>query len=269
MKKISLVCSLAFVFSAGTALSEEGGTEAQFLMAQETSITTTFRAQLGLGLLNKPGLTGKRGTPITNYFGIDYAMDPDFGISIGIPLAGTLSSGPDDYGIGNIVLGGKYVMPLDRLRFALGANAALPTARGSARLGNFTRAYTQYVQDQFALSPYAAVAYVRDRLTLSVDFGGDVQIFTESAAGRDRLELAISYDAAAAMAIYENFWGTVEMGGYSTVTYGSNTTQLFAGPGFRYQDSEISIGVHLLAPFRQPARSAIDFLVVGDLRVVF
>jgi hypothetical protein len=265
MKNKALAILSLFLLTAGMAEAGETDSDAQFLLARETSVSTAFRAQLGLGLLDSP-----RGTPITNYFGIDYALTPDFGIGIGLPLAGTLSNGPDDYGIGNVVLGAKYVAPLDRLRFAVGLDAATPTARTSAALGLFTRQVTWYAKDQFALSPYVAVSYVRDRITLSADFGTDLQIFTKSAAGRDKIEDILFYDAAVAMSIDPNLWGTVEMGGYSTLTYGGNNqTELFAGPGFRFQDQEISLGVHFLAPFRKPARDVIDFMVVGDFRVYF
>jgi hypothetical protein len=254
----------------GAVEAGEGGGDAQFLLAQETSVQTAFRAQLGVGLLHSPGLTGGRGTPITNYFGVDYALTPDFGIGIGLPLAGTFSKGSDDYGIGNVVLGAKYVAPLDRLRFALGLNVALPSARSGAALGVFTRQVVGYTKDQVAVSPVVAVSYVRERVTLTADIGSDVQIFTKSAAGRDRIENILFYDAGVAMSIYEHLFGTVEMGGYSTLTYGSNNqTELFAGPGFRYQDPEISLGIHLLAPFRKPARDVTDFMVVGDFRVYF
>jgi hypothetical protein len=262
---------LAFLFLGflGSARAEEGGTEAQYLWVQEASVSTSFRAQLGLGLLDAKGITGARGTPITNYFGLDYALTPDMGLGLGLPLAGTLSSGPDNYGIGNVVLGAKYVRPLDRFRFGVGMNLALPTAQSRAAIGIFTRDYVRFVQDQVALSPYVSVHYVRDRLTFSLDLGTDLQLFTKSAAGRDRVEDAIFYDAAVALSVYENFWGTVEMGGYSTLSYNSNQTELYAGPGFRYQDREISLGVHFLAPFRKPARDQIDFLAVGDFRVYF
>ncbi|MFH1262033.1 MAG: transporter [Pseudomonadota bacterium] len=260
------VISLALI---GSARAAEGGTEAQFLMARETSVETAFRAQLGVGWLGKPGLTGGRGSPITNYFGVEYAMTPDWEISIGLPLAGTLSKGPDDYGIGNIVIGAKYVTPFDRFRFAVGADVALPTAQTGARLGTFLRPVVSYAKDQAAISPYVAVSYIRDRLTFSLDLGNDLQIFTKSDPSRDKIEDIISYDAAVAMSIDQNLWGTVEMGGYSTISGGNKQTELYAGPGFRFQDYEMSFGVHLLAPFRQPARGVFGLLIVGDFRVIF
>ncbi len=251
------------------ARAEEGGTEAEYLWVAEPSVRTAFRAEMGFGLLDSKGLTGSRGTPITNFFGLDYALTPDFGLSLGLPLAGTLSGGPDNYGIGNVVVGAKYVTPLDRFRFGVGVNMALPSAQNRARLGFFTRQVTWFTTDQFALSPYVVVSYVRDRLTLTLDFGTDLQLFTTSAVGRNKVEDILFYDGAVAFSIAENFWGTVEMGGYSTVSYDNNLTELYAGPGFRYQDREISLGVHLWAPFRKPARDNIDFMMVGDFRVYF
>lgn len=260
--------SLSLVF-AGTAGAQEGELEAQYLWVTETSVQTVCRAQLGLGLLDSPGLTGGRGAAITNYFGVDYALNPDLGVSIGLPLAGTLSAGTDDFGIGNVVLGAKYLTPLDRFRVAIGANLALPTAQSGAIFGRSARQIVQFVDDQLALSPYLAISYVRDRLTLSVDLGTDLQIFTESAAGRGRIENIIFYDVGAAMSIDRGFWGTIEMGGYSTVSYSDKNTELYAGPGVRWQDYELSIGLHLWAPFRKPATGVIDFMVTGDFRVLF
>ncbi len=249
--------------------AEEGGTTAQFLWVPETTIETSFKAQMGVGLLDSPGLTGGRGTPITNYFGVNYAVTPDLGISIGLPLAGTLSNGNDDYGIGNIQMGTEYVIPLDRLSFGLGVNLSLPTAQTRATLGVSTRQFVQFVDDQFAVSPYVVLSYVRDRLVLSIDLGTDLELFTERTAGIDRFENILFYDGAAAMSIVQNIWGTIEFGGFSTLTYDQNMTQLFAGPGIRYQDHEISLGFHLLAPFRRPSRDIIDFITACEFRVLF
>ncbi|HLG18513.1 MAG TPA: transporter [Bdellovibrionota bacterium] len=260
---------LAVTLWTGVSYAEEGGTNAEYLWTKETTVETFFEAQMGFGLLDDPGFTGGRGTPITDFFGAAYAFLPNFGMSIGLPLAGSLSSGADDYGIGNIVLGGKVVIPMERLRFALGMDIALPTAQSSAAIGIFTRPYSYFVDDQFAISPYAAVSFTRDRLTLSVDAGTDFQIYSTAPAGAGDFEDVIFYDAAVAMAVYENIWTTVEFGGYSRVTYDNFRNQFFAGPGIRYQDHELSLGSHIAAPFRSPDKDTIDFQVIFDFRLLF
>lgn len=265
-----LLIAFFVLSSASRVFAEDGGTIAQYLWVTETSAETAFKAQLGLGLLdNGNPVTGSRGTPITNYFGADYMISDGTILSVGLPLAGTLSGGNDDYGIGNITLGIKHALPLDRFRLAFGANLALPTSQSRSVVGIATRQFVQYVQDQFAVSPYVAASYVRDRLTFTVDFGSDIQIFTEDSPLMDTLEMLIFYDAGAAFSIYENLWTTLEFGGYSSMTYDSSFTSLYAGPGIRYQDHEVSLGFHFLAPFRSPSKDIIDFMTVFDVRLLW
>jgi hypothetical protein len=212
---------------------------------------------------------GSRGVVITNYFGANFEATKDFALSVGMPLAGTVSGGPDNFGIGNVMLGGKYVMPLDRIRLAVGIDVALPTAQTRSAVGAFTPRFTQYIKDQVAFSPYLAISHVGERLTATLDVQPDLQVFTKKSAGIDRTEMALAYDGALAYDFYENFWLTAEFGGYSTLTYSSNHTAFFAGGGVRFQDHELSLGGHIWAPFRSPERNAIDLMVVFDLRVLF
>jgi hypothetical protein len=64
-------------------------------------------------------------------------------------------------------------------------------------------------------------------------------------------------------------WATLEFGGYSNITYASNETVMFAGPGIRYQDDEKSYGIHIQAPLSSPARDFIDLMVMLDMRFKF
>jgi hypothetical protein len=249
-------------------LEEAFSSPPQYLWVKEPGAVTMLQAQMGIGLLD-PDVMG-RGVLITNEFGLEYALNPDTGIRLDLPLAGTLSTGPDGYSIGNIGLEIKYGIPMDRVTLTFGADLSLPTARTDARIGAFTRRYVAYTKDQFALSPYVAINYSKDRIAMTADFGTDLQIYTKSAAGRDRIEDVLFYDAGAAINFFENLWGSVEFSGFSTLTYsGSNQTSLYAGPGFRYQDPEISFGVHVVAPFRKPDRDVYNVMFVFDCRVGF
>ena len=252
-----------------SATSEDEGRDAQYIWVHETSVQSQFKFQMGVGSLNSEGLTGSRGVVITNFLGADFAATRDTGISLGLPLAGTISGGPDNYGIGNIMFGGKYVMPLDRIRLAVGMDLALPTAQNRAAVGLSTPRYTQFVKDQFAASPYVALSFVGDQLTATVDAQPDIQIFTTKPVGFDRTELVLSYDGALAYSIYENFWVTTEFGGHSSLTYPANHTAFFGGAGVRFQDHEISLGGHIWAPFRDPEKKNIDLVLLFDLRVLF
>jgi len=260
---------LFFVSISFNLLAEDGGTEAHYILAIEPHLSTSVRTQVGFGLLDNPGITGSRGTPVLNFFEFEYALTPKYGIRVSVPLAGTLSGGPDNYGVGNVALGDKLVLSMDSWVVTLGGNISLPTAQSDAGVGLFTRQFVQFVEDQVAISPYVAVSHVRDRLVFSADVGTDVQIFTKSVPTRDRVEYIISYDGGMAYSFAPNLWTTAEVGGYSTLSYGDHLTSLYAGPGIRYQDYEMSLGFHVLAPLRTPARSVIDFLAFFDFRLLF
>lgn len=265
------ILALALVLGASipNVRADEGGTTAEFLWAKETTLATRFIGQVGLGLLDSKGLTGSRGTPIVNYVGVEYAVTPDFGLNIGLPMAGTLSGGPDGFGIGNIVLGGKYIVPLDRIAAGVGLDLGLPTAQSDSAIGLATRQHAVFVDDSFSFAPYFVISAVRDRLTFTLDLGTDLFVFTSVPPGGDRMEDEIFYDAAVALSAYENIWATLEFGGYTVVSQAGHETGLFAGPGIRYQDHEISVGFHFNAPFRKPSRDQIDFMGVFDIRAMF
>ncbi len=269
MKRFFGFALLVFIaIPAAQATTVNGGQEAQYIWVRETSVTPAFKAQMGLGLLDR-SFTGTRGLAITNFFGTEFEAAKDASLSLGIPLAGTISKGASEYSIGNIMLGGKYVLPLDRMRFALGVDFALPTARSAAAVGLSTPRFTQYVMDQFAASPYLAISHVGERLTATLDVSPDIQVFTTKPAGFDRSELTLSYDGALAYTFWENLWLTTEFGGHTSLTYPTNHTAFFGGAGVRYQDNEISLGANLWAPFRNPEKQVIDLMVALDLRVLF
>lgn len=258
--------SIIWVRPAG---AEYGGTTAQYLWVKEPIAETRFRAQMALGLLDSPGLTGSRGTPVLNYIGFDWAMNPEFGVSLEIPLAGTLSKGMDEYGIGNIQLGAKYVWEGQPIQWALGVDLYLPTAQNRSQIGLFTRPFVQFVNDQTAISPYAVASYVWDRLAITVDLGSDLQAFTKSLPSRDRVEYLVFYDVGGAYSFDANVWATLEFGGYSTLSLGNNQTVWFAGPGIRYQDYELSLGLHVALPVRSPAKDVIDLITYFDFQILF
>jgi len=268
MKRFYLV--LVFMMMVPEVLvAAKGGTDAQYAWVRETKVKTSARTQLSLGLLDR-GLTGSRGTPIITFFEVNYLLVENFGVNIGLPLAGTLSGGNDSYGIGNVVLGGKYGFALGAFDMLAGLDIALPSASSQARVGGALRQFTLFVQDQVAITPYLAVAFVKERLAATLNLGTNVQIFTDTAGGVvDRLEDVFFYDLGFAHSIIPNLWAVIEFGGYTTISYSSNTTQLFAGPGIRYQDDDLSAGIHLVAPFRSPSKDIIDFLMLFEFRVFF
>ncbi|MFH1018304.1 MAG: hypothetical protein V1798_09005 [Pseudomonadota bacterium] len=250
------------------ATTVEGGQEAQYVWVRDTAVLPQFKIQMGLGSLGRD-FNGHRGLVITNFFGAEFEAVKDASLSVGLPLAGTLSAGPDNYGIGNVMVGGKYVVPLDRLRLALGIDVALPTAQNRSAVGLFTPRYFQYVKDQVAASPYLALSHVGERLTATLAVSPDIQVFTTVPAGFDKTELVLSYDGALAYTFFENIWLTTEFGGHSSLTYTANHTAFFGGAGVRYQDNEISVGGHLWAPFTAQERDRINLMAAFDLRVLF
>ncbi len=252
--------------SCGLAQAAE---EAEYLWLPQPHIQTSFQAQLGFGLLGTNGVTGSRGTPFLGFFKTSYALDPKLGLSLALPVAGTLSGGNDDFGVGNVVIGIQQNFEGEPWKLGVGGEVALPTAGAGSVIGLSTRKLTHFVQDQVAFSPYVTASYLKERLTLSFDFGADFQVFTEESVARDRFEMILFYDAGVALAAFGDFWTTVEVGGYSTLTYGNNTTALFAGPGLRFQEQDLSMGVHLMAPFRRPARTNIAFAALFDFRMTY
>jgi hypothetical protein len=266
MKNVRLTIAIC-LFAAATSHAE-GSKGAQYLYTKDTNVESSFNARLGLGMLDTTGAPGD-GVLITNQFGARFAATPDLQLNLILPLGGTISNGPDGFGIGNIAIGAKYILPLDRLQIGVGVDAALPSGQSDAAIAGFTLPLELYAYKWATVAPYVVASFVGDRLTLTADLGNKLLISTESAASNE-VEDALSYDVAFAHAFGDHMWASVEFGGYSFLSDGAGLgTSLYAGPGIRYQDDEVALGVHLNAPFRSPARDVYDFEVVFDVKVYF
>ncbi|MEZ4845479.1 MAG: hypothetical protein R2877_00455 [Bdellovibrionota bacterium] len=269
-KKVSVVISSLLLASSAFAQTQDLA-KPEFAFIPEVGAQSSFQAQLGGGMLDDSGF-GSNGTPIYVLFKANYHPNDMTSLFIDLPMAGTWSGGADDFGIGNISIGGNHrLYENNGTSFALGANFTFPTSQNRARVGAFTRNFYSFVQDQYAISPYLNVSFAQERMLITFDAGLNEQIFSTQPAGFNKLESTIFYDAGLSMAVNgpRDVWATLEFGGYSNLTYPSNDTVLFGGPGIRYQDDEKSIGLHLQAPFSSPARDIIDLLVMIDTRFKF
>jgi hypothetical protein len=262
--------SLSLFLTTFSAFAQDNA-KPEFAWIPEVGSQSSFQAQLGGGMLDNTGF-GSNGTPIYGLFKANYNPNEETSLFIDLPMAGTWSGGADDFGIGNISIGGNHrLYESGGTSIALGANFTFPTSQNRAAIGAFTRSFTSFIQDQYAISSYANVSFAKERMLISFDAGINEQIFSTQPAGFDKFETSIFYDAGLSMAVNgpRDVWATLEFGGYSNLTYANNDTVLFGGPGLRYQDDEKSIGLHLQAPFSSPARDFIDLMVMVDTRFKF
>lgn len=244
----------------------------EFVFVQEANHQSYFEFQLGGGLLDKNGITGSKGSPIFALFRANYGLSLDTNLFIDLPMAGTISGGPDDFGIGNISIGGNHqFIKLDHATAGLGVNATFPSSQTGSTIGVFTRNFTSFVKDQYAISPYIDLHISNDKVIAAFDFGLNQQIFKNRPAGADDMESVLFYDAGINVAIDgpKDFWATLEFGGYSTISYANNDSEFFGGPGLRYQTDAFALGFHILAPFSSPSTDNIDLLALADVRFKF
>ncbi len=267
--KTSLFFFCVTLFSA-TVFAQTARPE--FAWIPEVGSQSSFEAQVGGGMLDDSGLTGSKGTPIYVLIKSNYSPNDETSLFIDLPMAGTWSGGADDFGIGNISIGANHKLFQSGGTFvALGANFTFPTSQNESAIGAATRNFTAFINDQYAISPYLNLSFSNKKLLASLDLGLNEQIFSTRPAGFDKYESTIFYDAGLAMAVNgpADVWATLEFGGYSNITYASNETVMFAGPGIRYQDDEKSYGIHIQAPLSSPARDQIDLMVMLDMRFKF
>lgn len=268
-KKVSVVIS-SLLFASSAFAQTQDLAKPEFAFIPEVGAQSSFQAQLGGGMLDDA--SGASGTPIIVLLKANYHPNDETSLFIDLPMAGTWSNGNDDFGVGNISIGANHrLFQNNGTSFALGANFTFPTSQNRAIIGAFTRNFYSFIQDQYAISPYLNLSFSKERLLLSFDAGLNEQIFSTQPVGFDKFESTIFYDAGLSMAVNgpSDVWATLEFGGYSNLTYASNDTVLFGGPGIRYQDDEKSIGLHVQAPFSSPARDVIDLLVMIDTRFKF
>lgn len=261
-----------FLFLFSTTLLAQNQAKPEFAWVPEVGAQSSFVAQLGGGMLDQSGVTGSHGTPIFVLIKANYSPNEYTSLMIDLPMAGTWSGGKDDFGIGNISIGANYkIWKSENVFGAIGANFTFPTSQNESFIGGATRNFIAFVNDQYAISPYFNLIFAQRKLVASFDIGVNEQILTTQPAGFDKLETTVFYDAGLAMAMNgpADFWATLEFGGYSNITYPSNDTVLFAGPGIRYQDDEKSYGLHLQAPLSSPARDQINLLLLADVRFKF
>lgn len=271
MRNLIRIFSLLAVLFSASAFAQENA-KPEFAWIPELGAHSSFQAQIGGGMLDNKGLTGSHGSPIYALIKANYSPNDETGLFIDFPMAGTWSGGNDDFGMGNITMGANHqLFKADHTAVSFGANFTFPTSQNAAAIGAFTRNFFSFIKDQYAISPYVAAVYTNEKFIASVDAGINEQIFSPKPAGFDKMESTLFYDGGLAMAINgpKDFWATLEFGGYTTLTYASNDTLLFGGPGVRYQDEEKSIGLHLQAPFSSPAKDQIDLMVMLDTRFKF
>lgn len=270
MRNSIKVFAACILFS--TTVFAQQNAKPEFAFIPEVGARSSFQAQVGGGLLDDKGLTGSHGSPIYVLVKANYAPNDDVGLFIDFPMAGTWSGGPDDFGIGNISMGiNRRMLQSGNATLSLGADFTFPTSQSAAAIGKYTRNFYSFVKDQYAISPFVNVVFSTDKFLASFDAGLNEQIFTSRLPGQDRYESVLFYDGGLSMAMNgpKDFWATLEFGGYSSLTYATNDTVLFGGPGVRYQDEETSVGLHLQVPFSGPAKDQIDLLVMTDVRFKF
>ena len=261
-------CSLI----AFSAHADDQKINPEFIWVPEASTTSSLEVQVGGGLLDEKGITGHHGSPIYSLVKANYSVSDMSSIFVDIPMAGTLSGGPDDFGIGNISVGGNHqFFVYGNTTLGGGVNFTFPTANSGSLIGEFTRNFYSFVNDQYAISPYLDIHTSNGKLAGALDVGINEQIFSPRQPGFDKAETTLFYDYGLDLAIDgpKEYWATIEFGGYSTLSYDNNNTVLFVAPGVRYQTDEMSIGLHLEAPLSSPSNDQIDFLVLTDVRFKF
>lgn len=262
----------AFTLLCSSAVFAEEASHPEFAWIPEVGSRSSFQLQVGGGMIDDSGITGSKGTPIYVLVKANYHPNEETSLFIDLPMAGTYSGGPDDFGIGNISIGANHKLFQSGGTFvAFGANFTFPTSQSGSIIGAATRSFTSFINDQYAISPYLNYSFSTRKMLATLDLGVSEQIFTTQPTGFDKFESVIFYDAGLAMAINgpADVWATLEFGGYTSVTYPSNDTNLYAGPGIRYQDDEKSYGLHLQAPLSGPSKDQIDLLFLADVRFKF
>lgn len=268
-RKISLAL-LFGTFSLSAFADETKNPE--FIFVQEANHQSYFDFQIGGGLLDGSGITGAKGSPIYALFRANYAVSLDTNFFMDLPMAGTISGGPDDFGIGNISIGGNHqFLTFEHGTAGLGVNVTFPSSQSGSTVGVFTRNAISFIDDQYAVSPYIDLHIMGDKVIAALDVGLNQQIFQNHPAGFDSAESILFYDAGLNVAVNgpKDFWATLEFGGYSTLTYANNDSEFFGGPGLRYQTDAFSIGLHFVVPFSSPATDNIDLMVLADTRFKF
>lgn len=271
MFKKTLVLFLSLISFSGAAFSAEMQNP-EFIFVQEANHQSYFEFQIAGGMLDSGGFAGAKGSPIVGLFKANYGLDSSTNLFIDLPFAGTISGANDDFGIGNISIGGNHqFLTFDRTTAGIGLDITFPSAQDGSLIGFFTRKWTSFIDDQYAISPYIDFHYSGDRVIAAVDIGLNQQIFDNTALTTDNTESTLFYDAGINVAISgpKDLWATLEFGGYTTLTYSANNSEFFGGPGLRYQTDAFALGLHILAPFSSFAKDNIDLLAMADIRFKF
>ena len=243
----------------------------EFSFIPEAPTASSVQIQLGAGLLDKNGF-GESGSPLLVMTKANFALDTRTSAFIQLPLAGTLSSGPDTFGMGNISLG-LHRTWIKNKQWSLGSglDIAFPTFSSDAIIGSVTRHITSFFKNQYAVSPRMDFQWMSSRWAFTADIGLNEHILSNTTGPfgtLDRFHTSVFYDAGLTAAVVpsNDFYASLEFGGYSTFTADNNENYIYAGPGVRYQNEETSLGLHIVAPLSSPAKDGIDFMVLTDFR---
>ena len=260
----------ALLISSTSAFAEYE-TRPELAWVPEMNAQSSFNVQLGGGMLDSSA-TGSNGTPVYVLTRANYFIQDGTSLFIELPMAGTWSGATDDFGIGNISIGGNHrFFKGDKVSAAFGFIGTFATAQSGSGVGISTRNFYSFLDDTYTVSPFLNLSTSGDKVYASFDFGLNQLINTNRTPGQDRFDSVLFYDAGlnVAMSTARDFWATLEFGGFTTMTLNPDDTFLYAGPGVRYQDDEKSLGLHLQAPLSGPAKNVIDLMLMTDLRFKF
>lgn len=269
-----MILSLVVLFFSVSAFANPNEIQPTYMWFDGPANNTGMYSNLGFGILNSDFVTGS-GTSIFFDAGTTYAINKNLGLGLNIPLAGTLSSNDDGFGLGNISLSAKYFFDTNSsLVMGVGSEFAFASATSDASIGAFTRHFYRYAQDQWAVVPGAVFGYQQDGVQLLGHIGAPIQLFNDDGQFEgDRMETSLSYDIGASVATssQQTLWITAEAGGYSTLTYDSvdNQTELFGRIGAQYQNDEMAFGASLAVPFTESMRDVHSIMFFGNFSYRF
>ncbi|NIP29924.1 MAG: hypothetical protein GTO02_06675 [Candidatus Dadabacteria bacterium] len=182
-----------------------------------------------------------------------------FGIYTKIPLAGAddaFGLNDDDYGLGNIAIGGKFVLlNAEQSVLTLGVEGVIPTTDddlGPAAAAAYFRDFSYFVDDAFTVKPYAVFGTSSGSFALQGNVDLDI-ITNADEIEDDDVELVVKYGGVASITPnWGDMWSTsflLELLFSSSTTFDDNITGGYITPGVRLGSETMSIGAGIQVPF--------------------
>ena len=274
MIKKSLILISTVLFSAQVFAYAAEDMHPTYQWIENPVTATGVQTTLGLGILDSNSYLGS-GTSMFFDATAGYAVDENLGVSLSIPLAGTISDNNDGFGLGNIGLDARYFFNTENnLVAGIATELGFATTTTDATVGTATRKFYRYTQDQWAVVPTGVIGFEQENLQVLGQVGLPVQIFNndgKAAFEGDRFETSLSYDVGASIAVNDTreFWVTAEAGGYSTLSLNNNQNEFFGSVGAQYQNDELAFGASVGVPFTSGAQSVHNVLFYGNFSYRF